>query len=218
MHATGWRARWPGSILLAVCLLACTHSFVERSSPVGAVTSGQYVNLFALAGHEQSAIDAKIRGAFQQLFHGDDEQERVYYPAGSNADGPLAYIHDVSSGDVRSEGMSYGMMIAVQLDRKAEFDALWNWARTYMYRTEAMHPARGYFSWSMQVNGAALDEMPAPDGEEYFVTALYFAAARWGNGAGIYDYRAAADRILIDILHREPITGASSHSAPAART
>ena len=28
--------------------------------------------------------------------------------------------------DVRSEGMSYGMMITVQLDKKAEFDALWN--------------------------------------------------------------------------------------------
>ena len=25
--------------------------------------------------------------------------------------------------------MSYGMMIAVQLDKKHEFDALWNWSR-----------------------------------------------------------------------------------------
>jgi len=26
--------------------------------------------------------------------------------------------------------MSYGMMIAVQLDKRREFDALWNWANT----------------------------------------------------------------------------------------
>ena len=53
----------------------------------------------------------------------------------------------MNNRDVRSEGMSYGMMIAVQLDRKAEFDALWNWAKTYMYQS-ADHPAYGFFSWS----------------------------------------------------------------------
>ena len=48
------------------------------------------------------------------------------FPAGTNANGPLAYVCDVNSGDVPSEGMSYGMMIAVQLGKKAEFDTLWN--------------------------------------------------------------------------------------------
>ena len=37
--------------------------------------------------------------------------------------------------------------------------------------------------------------------------ALYFAANRWGNGKGIYDYKAHADRLLRDMVHREPITG-----------
>ena len=105
--------------------------------------------------------------------------------------------------------MSYGMMIAVQLDKKAEFDALWNWAKTYMYHASSNHPAYGYFSWSMTTNGVANDEMPAPDGEEYFVTSLYFAAARWGNGTGIYNYRAEADRLLGDLRHRQLITGSN---------
>jgi len=30
--------------------------------------------------------------------------------------------------------MSYGMMIAVQMNRKAEFDAIWNWSKTYCIR------------------------------------------------------------------------------------
>jgi oligosaccharide reducing-end xylanase len=37
--------------------------------------------------------------------------------------------------------------------------------------------------------------------------ALYFASARWGDGRGIYDYRAAADRLLSDMKNRQPITG-----------
>ncbi len=34
------------------------------------------------------------------------------------------HILDVASGDVRTEGMSYGMMIAVQMNKKEEFDRL----------------------------------------------------------------------------------------------
>jgi len=108
---------------------------------------------------------------------------------------------------VRSEGMSYGMMIAVQLNQKAEFDALWNWARTYMYHSSPAHPACGFFSWSVKANGTPNDEMPAPDGEEYFAMSLYFAAGRWGNGTGIYNYQAEADRLLTDMRHRHLITG-----------
>src|ERR1035438_9652709 len=101
------------------------------------------------------------------------------------------------------------MMIAVQLDKKAEFDALWNWSRTYMYHDSPTHPAYGFFSWSLKTTGVGNSESPAPDGEEYYTMALYFAAARWGNGSGIYNYRAAADRLLSDMKNRAVITGPS---------
>jgi len=103
--------------------------------------------------------------------------------------------------------MSYGMMIAVRLDKRGEFDALWNWARTFMYHASPSHPAYGHFSWSMTTNGTPNDEMPAPDAEEYFATALYFAAGRWGSREGICDYRRAADRLLKNMRHRRLITG-----------
>jgi oligosaccharide reducing-end xylanase len=172
----------------------------------GAFATGNYRNLFAEAGHSQKEITEKINAAFQQLFYGDPNKQAIYYSAGSNANGPLAYIWDVASNDVRSEGMSYGMMIAVQLDKKNEFDAIWNWAKTYMYHDSANHPARGYFSWSVKIDGMPIDEMPAPDGEEYFAMSLYFAANRWGNGTGIYNYKAEADRLLTDMKNREIIT------------
>jgi oligosaccharide reducing-end xylanase len=179
----------------------------NRSSGSGAFATKRYRNLFLEAGHSQQEISRKIDAAFQQLFHGDPETQTVYYPAGRNVNGPLAYLTDINSRDVRSEGMSYGMMIAVQLDKKAEFDALWNWSKTFMYHDSPGHPGYGFFSWSMKPNGTPNDESPAPDGEEYWTMALYFAAGRWGNGAGIYNYRAEADRLLNNMKNRAAITG-----------
>jgi len=173
---------------------------------VGAFATKKYRNLFAELGHSEGDIDAKIASAYQRLFHGGGA-ERLFVPAGSNENGPLAYIPDIQHTDVRSEGMSYGMIIAVQLDRKADFDALWNWSMTYMYQDDPKHPVYGFFSWQLNYDGTVISELPAPDGEEYYVMALYFAANRWGNGRGIYDYRAQADRLLGHMVHREPITG-----------
>ena len=173
----------------------------------GAFATGQYRNLFAEAGHPQAEITEKIDAAYQQFFHGDPDTQALYYPAGTNASGALAYIYDTGNREVRSEGMSYGMMITVQLNKKADFDALWNWARTYMYHDSPTNPVYGYFSWEMKTDGTPRDEMAAPDGEEYFATALYFASGRWGNGTGIYNYRAEADRLLTNLVHRDWISG-----------
>jgi oligosaccharide reducing-end xylanase len=168
----------------------------------GAYATGKYRNLFAEAGHSQKETAAKIDAAFRQLFHGNPDTEAVYFAAGKNPQGPLAYLTDWNNHDVRTEGMSYGMMIAVQLDKKAEFDALWNWAKTYMYISDPKHPSFGYFSWSCKTDGSPNEETAAPDGEEYFVMSLYFAAHRWGNGTGIYNYQAQADELLHTMRHR----------------
>jgi len=173
----------------------------------GAYATGRYRNLFAEAGHSQKEIQQKIDSAFAQLFHGNPDTQAVYYPAGANANGPLAYITDIKHNDVRTEGLSYGMIIAVELNKQAEFDALWNWSKTYLYVAETNHPSFGFFAWEARTNGTRISEFVAPDGEEYYVTALYFAAHRWGNGAGIYHYQAQADALLSRMRHRDPITG-----------
>ena len=173
----------------------------------GAYKTGRYRDLFAEAGHSPAESRAKIEKAFQQLFHGDGQEERVYFETGSNANGPLAYITDWANNDARTEGMSYGMMIAVELNKKREFDAIWNWANTYMLITDPMNPSVGYFAWSMNTDGTPRATGPAPDGEEYFTMALYFAAHRWGNGKGIYNYQAEADKILRGMRHHPILTG-----------
>jgi oligosaccharide reducing-end xylanase len=194
-------------LCLAVCLNARGAESSSNANGVGAYASGQYRNLFAELGHAPAAIRAKLDAAFQQLFHGDPNTQAVYYEAGTNANGPLAYITDIKHRDVRSEGLSYGMMIAVQLNKKAEFDALWNWSKTYLYVAETNHPSCGFFAWQARTNGMRMSQFVAPDGEEYYVTALYFAAHRWGNGPGIYDYQQQADELLSRLRHRAPIAG-----------
>jgi oligosaccharide reducing-end xylanase len=172
----------------------------------GAYKTGHYRDLFAEQGHTPAETQAKIEKAFQQLFHGDGQEERVYFETGSNENGPLAYITDWANNDARTEGMSYGMMIAVQMNKKREFDALWNWSKTYMLVTDPKNPSVGYFAWSMGTDGTPRSTGAAPDGEEYYTMALYFAAHRWGNGAGIYNYQAEADKILRGMRHHPVIT------------
>ena len=115
-----------------------------------------------------------------QLFYGDERTERLDYPV----EGDMAYVPDVANNDVRTEGLSYAMMICVQLDKKREFDGIWKWARTDLYHAEG--PFRGYFAWHGDFNGCQIDAGPAPDGEEWFTTALFFASHRWGDGEGIF--------------------------------
>jgi len=173
----------------------------------GAFATGKYPDLFAERGHSKKQINAKINTAFNQLFFGNPDSEAVYFPAGKNENGPLGYVSDVPHHDIRSEGMSYGMMIAVQLDRKDVFDAIWNYAVTKMYISDPAHPSHGYFSWSLKRDGTPNEETPAPDGEEYFVTSLYFASGRWGNGAGIYNYHVWADKLLTNMRHHKIVSG-----------
>src|SRR5690606_18161167 len=59
----------------------------------GAAHTGEYPNLFVEAGYPRDVVDARIEAAFAQLFHGDPDSEAVYYEAGGNEHGPLAYIH-----------------------------------------------------------------------------------------------------------------------------
>jgi oligosaccharide reducing-end xylanase len=98
-------------------------------------------------------------------------------------------------------------MIAVQLGKKREFDALWNWSKTYMQVTDPKNPSVGYFAWSFSTDGTPRSTGAAPDGEEYYAMALLFAAHRWGNGTGIYNYQAEAERILRGMRHHPLLTG-----------
>jgi oligosaccharide reducing-end xylanase len=171
--------------------------FAQIPTSLRSFSTGKYRNLF----HEyleksDPEIIEKLKLTWDQLFYGNSDNQRVYYPVGNG----MAYIEDIINRDVRTEGMSYGMMIAVQLDKQEEFNRLWKWTKTYMY--QSVGPYKGYFAWHCSTDGKQIDAYPAPDGEEWLVMSLFFASTRWGNGEGIYNYQSQAQEILGSMLHK----------------
>lgn len=184
------------SVLVLTSISMTSATALPESNAHGAFNSGQYRNLFTeWLDKSEDEIRSKLEGAWQQLFYGDDHTERLYYP-----DGDMGYVVDINNDDVRSEGMSYGMMIAVQLDRKNEFDRIWKWVKDHMHHKSG--DLAGYFAWHCRRDGSRISQGPAPDGEEWFAMALLFAANRWGSGEGVLDYEAEANAILEVMLSK----------------
>lgn len=159
-----------------------------------AYKSCNYPNLFRKAGYTQNDINLKIANVYHELFEGSN---KIYF----EVEDSLAYVSDLKNHDARTEGLSYGMMIAVQLDKKTVFDKIWRWSKKYLQHQDGPH--KGYFAWS--INPQTLrhnSEGSASDGELYFVTSLLFAANKWGNDTGI-NYYGEARRILDEMWKKD---------------
>lgn len=163
----------------------------------GAFYTDQYRNLFSEAGYTEAQVKQRLDDLWHTYFESNDDNERLYYEVGDD----MAYIPDTGNNDVRSEGMSYGMMLCVQLDKKKEFNKLWKWAKTNMQHKSG-DPREGCFAWQLNRDGSIKDHNTASDGEEYFIMALMFASNRWGNGDGIYNYEAEADYIIKNCFNK----------------
>jgi len=181
-------------LLLPLCTLALigSHTVAQAARPKA---------LFQEIGKSDREVLKKLNAAYDQLFHGDPKDQAVYYLAPEKAANgkDMAYIYNVGNKTVITEGMSYGMMISVQLNKKTEFDNLWRWADRYMRHKDG--PNKGYFAWSCDTKGNKNDPGPASDGEAYFIQALFAASGRWGD-AGEINYRAEAQSILDAMLHQ----------------
>lgn len=153
-------------------------------------------NIFEECGYSRFEIENKVIECWNQIF--DQNNPNHFYFETSDG---MGYMEDTGNDDARTEGMSYGMMIAVQMNRKDIFDRIWKWAKTYMYLDKG--PMAGYFCWSNALDGKKNAGGPAPDGEEYFAMALFFAAERWGDGEGIFNYTEEARAILRVAIHSE---------------
>lgn len=162
---------------------------------MAAYNDKKYRNVFSEIGKSDAEIEKKIKDAVDTFFYGSDD-ERIYHPVGDD----MGYLEDTGNHDARTEGMSYGMMMCVQLDMREEFDRIWKWSKTYMFMDEGEN--EGYFAWSCNVDGSRNSDGPAPDGEEFYAMALFFASHRWGDGEGIFNYSAEAKEILRACVHK----------------
>lgn len=181
--------------LVATCMTACQQK--QQTEPTTSVN-----NLFVtLLGKSDAEVRARIDSVWTHFFTpGDirkydaDGEHTVYYEVGDS----MGIIVDTGSNDVRTEGMSYGMMISLQLGKRDVFDRLWRWAKTYMaYPTDS--PWDGYFCWQCSLDGKQIGQSNASDGEIYFVTALFLAADKWNEP----QYAVEANEILHKITTKD---------------
>lgn len=186
--------------LLLIAMLAAPTLVIgqgKKKTAKSAASAPQYRNLFKDAGYSQSDIDKKLAKAYYDVFEGPD---KVYFEEGDS----LGYVSDVKNNDARTEGMSYGMMVAVQLDKKDVFDRLWRWSVKYMQHQSG--PREAYFAWSVNPHTKKQNSPgSASDGELYYVTSLLFASNKWGNDTGIHYYNEA--RRILDAMWKKDGTG-----------
>lgn len=192
-------------LLFALVFLSLTFSCASFKSSgkmqKTAYHTGSYKNLFKQAGYSQAEIDKKVEKAYVDLF---ESPNRVYF----EVEDSMAYVSDIKNRDARTEGLSYGMMVAVQLNKKVVFDNIWRYAKKYAQHQSG--PREAYFGWSVNPKTNKMNSPgSASDGELYFVTDLLFAANRWGNDTGI-NYYAEARRIL-DAMWKKDGTGNIYH-------
>ena len=179
-----------GLLLSAILLVSVVASAQESQ---GAFVTGKYRNVFVEMGYQPAAVEAKLKEVFNDVFRGPN---KVYFEVGDS----MGYVSDIKNNDARTEGMSYGLMVAVQFGEKDIFDRLWRWTKKYMQHQSG--PREGYFAWSCKTDGTRNADGAASDGELYFITSLIFASNRWGNDTGI-NYKAEAQHILNCIQPKE---------------
>ena len=195
----------------ALALDACASSKgASKLAPAkkGYAETGKYRNYLKELGFSQAEIDGKIQEIYSIIFEGE---EAAYHDVDVEVDGkmvPMGYISDVKNNDVRTEGQSYAMMIAVQMDKPELFNRVWRWSKHYMRHNEE-GPSHGLFAWSCRTNGRRTSNGSASDGELYYVTDLLLASRRWGSYEE-FNYLAEAQELLNDLFSKDGTGGVTN--------
>jgi oligosaccharide reducing-end xylanase len=126
MNVSNHLSRIIGNKRFALYII-CLFSFnlvgvTQKGNAKAGYYTGIYPNLFKQAGYSQADIDAKVDKAYHELFEGPN---KIYFEVGDS----MAYVSDIKNHDARTEGLSYGMMVAVQLNKKDVFDRIWRWSK-----------------------------------------------------------------------------------------
>jgi oligosaccharide reducing-end xylanase len=181
-------------LFLMTIFFSSTVVFAQaKKKSNGTFESIKYRNVFKEAGYKKEDIDKKLSKAYYDIFEGSN---RVYFTVNDT----MAYISDVKNKDVRTEGMSYGMMVAVQLDKKEVFDKIWRFSKAYLQHQSG--PREDYFAWSFNPITMKQNSPGSPSdwGGDY-ITSLLFASKRWGNTTGINYYKEA--RRILDAMWKK---------------
>jgi oligosaccharide reducing-end xylanase len=137
-------------------------------------------------------IADRLKNAVDTLFFGTLGTQRILIA--SPADGTARIVDTYHNDEVRTEGMGLGMLTAVMLDHRAEFDQLWRYASAQLeIKTGA---ASGFFLSHCNVSETEQRSCVDPYGFQQFITALIIANEKWGKSSTSPDYAADALRLL----------------------
>lgn len=102
---------------------------------------------------------------------------------------------DGQANSTVSEGIAYGMIIAVMLDEQAMFDGFWTYARCFLNKS-------GLMDWYIAPDGQKpLAVGAASDADEDMAWALIMADRQWGGAGALGESYASIARRLIDAIY-----------------
>ena len=117
-------------------------------------------NTFLDYGYSKEEIENRVNDTFYAIFEGHNR----FYFDGINETG---YFMDTGNCDARTEGMSYGMLMCVLMDKKEYFDKMWKFSMDFMYMDEGY--LKGYFAWSVAPDGKKNAKFRMQNAKLYFV-------------------------------------------------
>lgn len=97
-----------------------------------------------------------------------------------------------------SEGIAYGMEIAVYMDDQATFDKLWQYEQLHLGKN-------GLMEWEIGPNGDTLASGAASDGDEDMAFALVMADKKWGGKGSLPDTYLNYAKKLIDLIWQHEV-------------
>jgi len=97
-----------------------------------------------------------------------------------------------------SEGIAYGMEIAVYMDDQATFDKLWQYEQIH-------RGANGLMDWEISPTGGVLGAGAASDGDEDMAFALVMADKKWGGQGSLSDTYLNHAKKLIDLIWQHEV-------------
>ncbi len=159
-------------VTASALMLSC----VERStgpvapvpqSPHAAVGAYQPYQCGKLLSSDHTLVEATLEKAYVAW--------RRLYVTGEGASGALRIRRPEDQNDSVSEGIAYGMMIAVHHGDQPIFDGLFAYARKHF-------DANGLMHWKISAEGRVRGVGGASDADEDMAIALIMAERLWGGG------------------------------------
>ena len=101
-------------------------------------------------------------------------------------------VRPENGNDTASEGIAYGMLIAVYMNDRAMFDTLWGYA-------QARLNGNGLMTWHYSSSGSVVEQGGATDADQDMAWALLMANKQWGAAS----YLSAATTLIGNIFSHE---------------